>query len=194
MYPSDWIHYYEQCCIYLRYDYLPYLLREFDIVDKLNQCISNNDKIGIEKLLKYREDSITDWTLDFSIISTKANLSLFASGNNELVPWNLETQYKQFKKFVIETYGCKIKALTTEYLLKNGGHCDSKEAEYFTMDQLRKEPELQKKGPYCHFLVDNGAVLDAIFGVYISLKPEDDFSLCWGELSLKQKEERIIPH
>ena len=48
-YPLDWIHYYEQCCTYLQYNYLPYLLREFDIVEKLNQCILSNDKTGIER-------------------------------------------------------------------------------------------------------------------------------------------------
>ena len=187
-YPLDWIHYYEQCCTYLQYNYLPYLLREFDIVEKLNQCILSNDKTGMERLLKYRKESITDWTFDFSILSTKANLSLFASGNKELVPWNQKSNYKEFKNFIIGTYGCKIKALTTEYLSKNGGHCDSRDAEYFTMNQLRKEIELQK-GPYWHFTVDNRAMLEAIFGVYLSLKPEDGFSLCWGELSLRQKNE-----
>ena len=78
--------------------------------------------------------------------------------------------------------------LTTEYLSKNGGHCDSRDAEYFTMNQLRKEIELQK-GPYWHFAVDNRAMLNAIFGVYMSLKPDDGFSLCWGELSLRKKGE-----
>lgn len=187
-YPLDWIHYYEQCCTYLQYDYLPYLLREFDIVEKLNQCILSNDKTGMERLLKYRKDSITDWTLDFSIISTKTNLSLFAFGSKELVPWNQGSQYKKFKNFVIETYGCKIKDLTTEYLSKNGGHCDSRDAEYFTMNQLRKETELQND-PYWHFAVDNRAMLNVIFGVYMSLKPDDGFSLCWGELSLRKKDE-----
>lgn len=184
VYPQDWMHYYEQCCTYLKYDYLPYLLREFDIVEKLNRCIENNDSIGIEQLLKYRKESISDWALDFTIISVRANLSLFASGNSEHIPWNQEIQYKKFKKFIFETYGSKIKSITTEYLLKNGGHCDSSEAEYFTMNQLRKEPELQK-GTYWHFVVQNRAMLDAIFAVYLSLKEDDDFSLCWGELSLR---------
>lgn len=115
-------------------------------------------------------------------------MSLFAFGSKELAPWNQGSQYKKFKNFVIETYGCKIKDLTTEYLSKNGGHCDSRDAEYFTMNQLRKETELQND-PYWHFAVDNRAMLNAIFGVYLSLKPEDGFSLCWGELSLRQKNE-----
>lgn len=184
VYPPDWIRYYEQCCTYLKYDYLPYLLREFDIVEKLNRCIASNDSSGIEQLLKYRKESITDWTSDFTIISVRTNLSLFASGNREHIPWNQEMQYKIFKKFIIETYGNKIKRITTEYLLKNGGHCDSNKAEYFTMNQLREEPEL-KKGKYWHYVVENRAMLDAIFAVYLSLKEDDDFSLCWGELSLK---------
>lgn len=42
-----------------------------------------------------------------------------------------------------------------------------------------------KSIPYWHFVVQNRAMLDAIFAVYLSLKEDDDFSLCWGELSLR---------
>ena len=187
-FPTDWMHYYENCCTYLKYDYLPYLLREFDIVEKLNKCIENDDKTGIELLLNYRKKSITDWTLDFTIISAKTNLSLFASGNSEFPPWTQQQQYKDFKNFIIENYSTEIKRLTITYLNDNNGHCDAEKAEYFVMEQLRTEKALQT-GAYRHIALENRAMLSAIFTVYLSLRPEDAFGLCWGELSLNSPKE-----
>lgn len=184
VYPIDWIRYYENCCTYLKYDYLPYLLREFDIAEKLNKCIENDDKSGIERLLNYRKASITDWTFDFTIISAKTNLSLFASGNSEFPPWKQEKQHQGFKNFIIENYSNEIKRLTIEYLQNNNGQCDATKAEYFVMEQLRTEKALQT-GTYRYIALENKAMLNAIFAVYLSLKPEDTFELCWGELSLK---------
>ena len=142
-YPVDWIRYYENCCTYLKYDYLPYLLREFDIAEKLNKCIENDDKSGIERLLNYRKVSITDWTFDFTIISAKTNLSLFASGNSEFPPWKQEKRHQDFKKFIIENYSNEIKRLTIEYLQMNNGQCDASKAECYVMEQLRTEKSLR---------------------------------------------------
>ena len=189
-YPHDWIRYYEKCCTYLEYDYLPYLLREFDIAEKLNNCIERNDKSGIKKLLDYRKKSITDWTLDFTILSAKLNLQMFASGFSEYAPWRQQKQYKNFKKHVIENYSNEIKDLTVEYLHNQNGHCDAKQAEYFVIEKLRNKIELQNS-EYHYIVLENRAMLDAIFSVYLLLKPEDPFTLCWGELSLnKQEKER----
>lgn len=189
-YPNDWIRYYENCCIYLEYDYLSYFLREFDIVEKLNKCIENDDKSGIERLLNYRRKSITDWTSDFTIISAKSNLFLFASGNSEHIPWTQQKQYKDFKKFIIENYSVEIKRLTVDYLKNNDGRCDVADAEYFTIEQLRREKAIQT-GAYRYIASENRAMLNAIFDVYLSLKPEDAFGLCWGILSLKSQEGKL---
>ena len=183
-YPVDWIHYYENCCTYLKYDYLPYLLREFDIAEKLNKCIENDDKSGIERLLKYRKASITDWTFDFTISSAKTNLSLFASGSSEFPPWKQEKRYQNFKKFILENYSNEIKRLTVEFLQKNNGQCDATKAEYYVMEQLRTEKSLQT-GAYQYVTLENKAMLYSIHAVYRSLKSEDAFELCWGELCLK---------
>ena len=171
VYPQNWIHYYEQCCTYLKYDYLPYLLREFDIAEKLNQCVVNNDKAGIDQLLAYRKKSITDWTFDFTILSANLNLSMFAGGNSEEAPWNQQAQYKEFKKFIIENYGDEIKEITNDFLSQNGGHCDANDAEYFAINRLREKAEL-KNGPYWYLAVENRAMIDAVFSVYLSLKDE----------------------
>lgn len=39
IYPKNWLDYYGNCSFYLEYDYLEYLLREFEIIDKINCCI-----------------------------------------------------------------------------------------------------------------------------------------------------------
>ena len=184
VYPTDWICYYENCCTYLKYNYLPYFLREFDVVEKLNKCVEREDKAGIQKLLDYRNKSITDWTLGFNIISAKSNLSLFASGYSEHLPWIQQPQYKEFKEFIVENYSDKIKELTVSYLNDHNGHSDATDAEYYVMEQIRTEETLQT-GKYRYIAIENRAMLYAIFSVYLSRKPEDTFELCWGELSLK---------
>lgn len=52
------------------------------------------------------------------------------------------------------------------------------------MENLRKENAL-RTGPYWYIAVENRAMLATIFAVYLKLKAEDSFKLCWGELSLK---------
>ena len=190
VYPTDWIRYYENCCTYLKYNYLPYFLREFDVVEKLNKCVEREDKAGIQTLLDYRDKSITDWTLGFNIVSAKTNLSLFASGDSELLPWIQQPQYKEFKKFIAENYSDKIKELTVSYLNEHNGHSDATDAEYYVMEQIRTEETLQT-GKYRYIAIENRAMLHAIFSVYLSRKPEDTFELCWGELSLKSPKDDI---
>lgn len=183
-YPDDWIRYYENCCTYLKYNYLPYLLREFDFVEKLNQCIETEDQSGAQKILNYRKMSITDWTLDFDIISAKSNLFLFASGNSESPPWTQQKPYKEFKKFIMENYGGRIKELTVLYLKNHDGHCDATNAETYVMQQLQTDAKLQS-GSFRHIAMENRAMRRAIFSVYLSRQYEDVFGLCWGELTLK---------
>ena len=187
VYPNDWIRYYENCCTYLTYNYLPYLLREFDIVEKLNKCIENGDKLGVKQLLNYRRKSITDWTLDFDIISATSNIFLFASGHSEHLPWTQQRQYQEFKKFIIENYENRIKQLTITYLNAHNGRSDAADAEKYIMEQLRAEHVLQT-GTYRYIAMENRAMLNAISSVYLLRKPEDPFDLCWGELSLKGQE------
>ncbi len=189
-YPKEWIRYYENCCTYLKYDYLPCLLREFDIVEKLNSCIEATDSSGMKQLLHYRNRSITDWRLDFDIFATTLNLSLFASGGAERPPWVQQPQYKEFKKFIIDNYSGKIKQITIQYLKEHDGHADATAAEYFVMEVLRSEPIL-KTGTYHYIAAENRAMLDAIFAVYLLLNSEDIFKLCWGELSLNPSKDTI---
>ncbi|MDU4447851.1 MAG: hypothetical protein E7I76_07620 [Anaerococcus vaginalis] len=44
IYPKNWLDYYGNCSFYLEYDYLEYLLREFEIIDKINCCIKKTIK------------------------------------------------------------------------------------------------------------------------------------------------------
>lgn len=39
LYPKNWLDYYGSCSFYLKYDYIEYLFREFEIIDKINCCI-----------------------------------------------------------------------------------------------------------------------------------------------------------
>ncbi len=190
-YPSDWIRYYENCCTYLKYNYLPYLLREFDIIEKINDCVKRNDSSGIKRLIEYRNKGITDWTLNFNILSVKTNLSSFSAGWPEAAPWKQQKKYKDFKEYISNNYSDKIKQLTISYLNDHNGRVDSNDAEYFVMEQLKLEEGLQAE-PYRYVAMENRALLNAIRSVYLSRKPEDMFELCWGELSLKTH--KVIPN
>ena len=44
IYPKNWLNYYVSCSFYLKYDYIEYLFREFEIVDKINCCIKKTIK------------------------------------------------------------------------------------------------------------------------------------------------------
>lgn len=185
-YPQDWLNFYEKCCTYLEYDYLPYLLKEFDIAEKINVCINANDDAGLKRLLDYRKRSITDWAYDFEIITVKYNLSMFALGSNEERPWKQRKEYKEFKTFIRDNYSNEIKRLTVEYLKAHNGQCDSYDAQYYVMDKLREEKALQS-GIYKYIALENKAMLYNIFSVYLTLNDDDAFSLCWGELTLKKQ-------
>ena len=185
LYPPNWLDYYGSCSVYLKYDYLGYLLREFELCEKINSCISKSDIDGLSKLLKYRKRTITDWTFDFSILSVRFNLSNFSMGMEEDRPWKLEWKYKEFEKFFVENYSNRTKELTVEYLVENNSTCDTNSAEYYVMKKIREEAGI-KSGKYKYEAVDNRKMLSAIFKVYLSLEKNDPFSLCWGELTLKK--------
>ncbi|MEG1725589.1 MAG: hypothetical protein RR313_09365 [Anaerovoracaceae bacterium] len=51
LYPLNWLDYYGSCSGYLKYDYLGYLLREFELCRKINSFISESDTDGLSKLL-----------------------------------------------------------------------------------------------------------------------------------------------
>lgn len=46
IYPKNWLNYYVSCSFYLKYDYIEYLFREFEIVDKINCCIKKTIKMS----------------------------------------------------------------------------------------------------------------------------------------------------
>lgn len=183
-YPANWLDYYKSCCVYLKYDYLEYLLKEFEIIDKINTSIIDNNSEQLSQMLKYRNMSITDWTFDFSILSVQLNLALFSIGHDERMPWKLGGTYVEFQKFFIENYSAKTKELTVEFLKNNENKCNANVAEYYVMEKIRDEAAL-KTGKYKFEALENKKVLSAIFRVYLSLKNDDPFSLCWGELTLK---------
>ncbi len=183
-YPENWIDFYAHCSIYLEYDYLQYLLREFDIVRKINNCIVAENGEGLMDLIEYRNKTITDWGLDFEIIMVKNNLLQFASGYKESKPWKLQKPYVEFMEFFRDNYSEKVKELTVEYLCEHGGTCGAREAEQHVMSKLRQEAALNT-GKHKFVAVQNKAMLNAIFRVYLSLKADDEFNLCWGELTLK---------
>ena len=147
IYPKNWLNYYVSCYFYLKYDYIEYLFREFEIVDKINCCIKKNDKEELLELIKHRRKIFTDWTTDFDILSTRFNLSSFSSGMDENISWKFEKSYKDFEKFFIENYSDKVKELTVEYLKKNNNSCDANLAQYYVMEKIREDTRL-KNGSY----------------------------------------------
>lgn len=184
-YPSSWMDYYKKCCSFLEYDYLEYLLREFEIAEKINAALKIADKKEVKNIIEYRRKSIADWGLNFDIISVKFNLSCFVNGTKEKEPWILDGRFEEFKKYFLETYASKVKELTVEFLRANPGASDSSLAEYYVMGELRKilgENDEKFKFDF----MENKKVLHCISIIYRSLKSDDGFCLCWGELTLKE--------
>lgn len=183
-YPANWFEYYSKCASFLEYEYSEILLREFSIAQKINQFIANNQTEELYKEIKYRNRLITDSELDFDIYNVAFNLSMFATGGKESKSWKSEENYKEFKEFFLENYTSTVVNLTKEYLAQHSGSCDSNDAEYFVMNELRKEAALNS-GKYKFQAIENKKMLSVIFSVYLSLKEDSPFSLCWGELTLK---------
>lgn len=183
-YPENWIEFYANCAIYLQYDYFEYLLLEFDIVKKINYCITAGDEAGLKKLIEFRRKTITDWTWDFDIITVSTNLAFFSFGSKELEPWKLTKEYINFMDFFWDHYSEKVKDLTVEYLRECGGQCETNDAGQYVMVKLRQEAALST-GKYNYIAAENKVMSHAIFKVYLSLNTDDKFNLCWGELTLK---------
>lgn len=183
-YPSSWMQYYKNCCSYLEYDYLEYLLREFEIIEKLNLALVQEDKNEVKGILEYRRKSIVDWGLNFDILSVRFNLSCFANGTEERKPWSLDQRFQDFKLYFLENHTVQVKDITIEYLKQNSGHSETSPAQYYVMEKLRENVgEINEKFKFD--FMDNKKVLHCIFAIYLSLKEEDSFGLCWGELTLK---------
>lgn len=185
-YPDNWLTLYVNCSIYLQYDYLQYLLLEFDTVKKINNCINRGNEAELTKLLNYRKKSITDdWTNDYNIITLRPNLLSLAFGWKEYKPWKQEKTYIEFADFFRENYTEKVKELTIEHLNKHGGSCKVNYVDQYVMEQLRQNEAALRTGKYKYQAFDNKAMLYSIFKVFLSLNSDDKIELCWGELSLK---------
>ena len=185
IYPKNWLDYYGNCSFYLEYDYIEYLFREFEIIDKINCCIKKNDKEELLEVIKYRRKILTDWNTDYDILTTRLNLSRFSMGTNEIISWRFQKSYKDFEKFFIENYSDKVKELTIEYLKKNNNSCNVNLALYYVMDKIREDSDL-KDGSYKCEVIENKKMVNTIFEVYLSLQEDDLFNLCWGELHLNE--------
>lgn len=188
IYPHDWLRYYENCCTYLSYDYLPFLLKEFDTIDKVNNYIENKDIEKAKETLEWQRQQITDSPVDYSIFEVEHNLNCFARGTKESAPWHQRKEFKEFKQFILENYSNEIRRLTVDFLKEDGGICDANLAAYHVMQALRKEKALQS-GKYKFIASENRVLLEIIYDMYISREFDDEFTLCWGELSLKKHNE-----
>ena len=183
-YSSSWMDYYKKCCAYLKYDYLEYLLREFEIIEKINSVLAIGDEKELEEILEYRRKSIADWGTSFDIISVRYNISCFARGENEREPWMFDSKFKEFKKYFLINYTNQVKELTVGFLKRESGHADSSAAQYYVMEELRKTIDTIDEKFKFEFM-ENKKVLNCIFAIYLSLNNDDEFGLCWGELTLK---------
>lgn len=184
-YPASWIDYYNQCSVYLKYSYIDELMLEFSTVENINRCVAQNDIDTIKNLINNRNYHFTDSQSDFNILNIGYNLSLFAGNQKESKSWKEEKRYIDFDVFVRENYKGKIKELTIKYLKQKNGTCNENEVENFIMNELKKDEKLSK-GEYKFIAMENKAMRRAIFKIYLSLSEEDEFSLCWGELTLKK--------
>lgn len=185
IYPKNWLDYYLSCSFYLKYDYLEYLFREFEIVDKINCCVKTYDKEELLELIEHRRKIFTDWATDFDILSTRINLSMFSSGMDEIISWKFEKSYKNFEKFFIKNYSDEVKELTVEYLKKNNNSCDANLAQYYVMNKIREDSRL-KDSSYNLEIIENKKILNTIYKVFLLLQKDELFYLCWGELTLNK--------
>ena len=191
VYPHDWLRYYENCYTYLRYNYLPYLLQEFNYIDKINAYVAKGDKGAVERLIKNGAKRITDSTQDFDIISAQFNLSCFAYGFKEQPPWTQSDSYKKFKKYVIDNYCNDINELTIQYLKDNDGRVDTNDAEYYIIEHLRNDERFWND-EYNFSRVQNKELLKAIFSIYLEYRPREAYDLVWGELILNDTDKEQL--
>lgn len=183
IYPHDWLRYYENCCSYLKYDYLTFLINEFDTINKVNNFIESKDIDQVKETLEWQRQQITDSSADYSIFEVELNLNAFANGLKESAPWHQDKEFKEFKQFMLENYSNEIRDLTIKLLNTKGGSCEAISARYYVMESLRKEKALQS-GKYKDMAFQNRVLLQIIFDIYLSRKFDNDFTLCWGKLSL----------
>ena len=189
--PENWLEYYAKCSIYLKYDYLESILREFEIVNNINNCIMSGNNEKTMSLIEYRtKRTLNAIGEDFDIYRISSNLSSFALGTGEPISWKQSKEYGEFLSFFNENYTIRVKELTLEYLNNHGGACDSDDAMHSVMEVLRKEAPLEsgKYQTYGSSLINNKGMLNAIFKVYLTLSEEDDFALTWGQLNIRKKE------
>lgn len=183
-YPNNWLAFYTDCCLYLQYDYTEILLKEFNIIERINISINNHDKDAIQKLLDYRKYLLTDSSMDFDILSVASNLNAFSLGLPEQKSWKEDKEYIAFKKYITRKYAHHIKRLAEDYLNKNGKSADVEKVEYYVMGEFRKIVDLSN-GKYRYFVLNNNKMLYALFCFFLSLKETDSLSLCWGMLSIR---------
>ncbi len=183
-YPENWLELYISCSIFLKYDYLEYLLFEFDIANKINACLQADNKEALGELLTYYRKSMTDWTSDFDITTIRLNLSRFASGSREDKPWKEDPWHLDFTDYFINHYTTHVIDLTVDILSKHNGSCKAHDAAEHVMARLRKDTDLVS-GKHKFAVMQNKSVLNAISKVYFSLEHDDPFSFTWGMLHLK---------
>lgn len=185
-YPNNWLEYYEDCALYLEYDYLDTLLQVFEIISNINTGIKSDDESSVQCLIAKWNYLITDSTSDFCILSVMSNLDWFSKGWPEQKPWKEQRDYIAFNKYLSEVYSDTIMSLSRLFLVKTDGHAPVEKVEYFVMEELRKNSDLCE-GKYKYIVVENKKMLYAIFCIFLSLKETDPLSLCWGTLSIQDK-------
>lgn len=187
---SNWIYYYEKCAIYLEYDYLQYLLKEFETVEKINNCINDKYLVFATDLISERINRIkTNFFDDYDIFSVKLNLLLFSEGSKEDISWKYRSDYLNFEKFFIKEFSDKVKSWTILYI-SDGNNYGCNEVSNYIMKALKYDQDFIFKTKKYTFLdmAEDKYILKAIFEIYSSLKPTDAISLCWGKLTLNNCE------
>lgn len=184
-YPEQWLEYFKQCSLYLKYNYLDIIISEINTVNLINDAIEKGNDELLNQFLKERENRIKDSMADFDIISVCHNLKMFAFEKPESNSWKEQKQYKEFDQFISKNYIDKIKQLTENHLKKLNGSCDVNNMIDYIAYELRKEEEI-KDGKYKYIAMENKAIFKPIFKVYSCLTEDDSFSFCWGVLTLKK--------
>lgn len=184
-YPQEWLEYFKQCSLYLKYDYFNIIVDEINTVNLINNAIEIRNEDLLCQLLEERRNKIKDSTADFDIFAVYHNLRMFALEKPEDCSWKEQKIYKEFDQFVLDNYTTRIKQLTENHLKELNGSCDVGVMQHYVVEELRKESAL-KSGKYNHIAIQNKAIFKSIFKVYLCLTEEDNFSLCWGVLTLKK--------
>lgn len=176
---TDWLDFYLDCALYLKYDYLNVLFREFKFVKQINNCEGLEDKC---KFIEERKKSLT-LSNDFNIYEMQLNLSLFSMGKKEDEPWKNSKEYKKFAKDFQIKYSDNIRYMALNYI-KEHGSTDANVVNSYIRKILEEDESFQKFTKKYEINIGERELSNEIFKCFLNTNSQSGFKLIWGKLHL----------